>query len=156
MEFWAKAALKNSMSLEFQTLLEAGIYTWSELNEALYGSSAESIYNSIKLYQANLKIELSLDCSVNKTICTRDELFYIQWSTSQITATPLADLQQCGFITTDSISVWYPEKYDVKLEWFPNIGNTLTKDTATFLMNYDNFLSPLIVTRFLNSYHFGN
>ena len=34
--------------------------------------------------------------------------------------------------------------------------NLLTKSTAEGLMNYDNFLSPLIVTRFLNSYHFGN
>ena len=144
------------MSDEFQTLLETGIYTWSELNEALYGSIAESMFDSIQRYQAQLKTQLSLDCAVNKTRCTRDELFYIQWATSAITATPIAELQQCGFITTDSISVWYPEKYEVKLEWYSTNHYMLTKATAEALMNYDNFLSPLIVTRFLNSYHFGN
>jgi hypothetical protein len=113
-QLWIKAAFKNSTSSSEYLTLSKFIPPTS-LNALLF-SNAPNI--SEVTVQALHNTSLLYGCS--RFFCTYEELFFKQWSSSQVTLNLSSDLFPI-LQPSSTMQAWFPLKYSVPVEWFASL-----------------------------------
>jgi hypothetical protein len=147
---WSKAALKTQNSDEFAKLLNLTGTTSDDLSKILYTDST-----GIRSDLLSIASEISSHYSCSHTICTYDELYYLQWGSSGVTVNPPASLAKC-FSSARSMKEWVPGHYSTYPEWYASSDIPLNPAASKNFISYNGFLNPTPLRMFLNSYYKGD
>lgn len=145
-QIWVKAAFKNSTSQEYISLSQT--VPPASLQELLYSST-----NNLLSFTSEAMVNTSVHFACAKQYCNYNELFHLQWSTSNITNNAPDEVYTMMPKTT-TMQLW-TGTYSVPIEWsyyFPQIPVEL----AGSFLSYDGFLNPGIIRYFYNTYFQGN
>ena len=148
---WIKAASKDSGSSEFVQIAQESMLNPSELETILF-TGTPCILSDLQTMGKFIAEYYS--CA--RTVCTYDEMVWMQWSGAVFTNNLTQLLVDAAVTPSNSIYSWLPKSYFQPFEW-PNYSTlTFPVSLAKQLINYNNFLSPNAVKLFFNSYFQGD
>lgn len=145
LEIWTKAARKSTQSAAFATILSYGYLTSEQLAAVLQPQRPFSAVN------ASLEA-LSSWYNCRLSVCSYEEMAWLQWRISGVSQNLPQELLTCGFLPTTTLSDWYPGRYLTPFEWFNITYFSATQLAAQEFLSYNSFLNPNSLKIFFNLY----